>query len=195
MPDDTSAPVTAEGLRERITEIFLDWENVRWEEDTPNAEQIGNAVDRVLAALAGDPGDLRERLVRAMHAVVVCDPTEAVTIGALAAAAMSVRWEDHAATLARLAQAEARVAELEAEQVAASEEVFRLMAHSDETCSVVAERDRLRARLTAVAIHANRLNTYITPRSDAWRILGDLFAALKAPAQATTESTEEASDG
>lgn len=50
-----------------------------------------------------------------------------------------------------------------------------------------AERDRLRARLTGVAIHARRLKTRIAPGTDAWSVLGELFAALETPAQATTE--------
>jgi hypothetical protein len=55
-----------------------------------------------------------------------------------------------------------------------------------------AERDRLRARLTGVAIHARRLDARTAPfGSDAWLILRDLFAALEAPAQATTEDATD----
>ncbi len=41
-----------------------------------------------------------------------------------------------------------------------------------------AERDRLRARLTGVAIHANRLANCIWPDTPAWAALTDLRAAL-----------------
>lgn len=54
------------------------------------------------------------------------------------------------------------------------------------------ERNMLRARLTGVAIHAHRLKNRTPPGESLEPALADLFAALEAPAQATTE---EKTDG
>ena len=302
----TTAPVTAEGLRERIAER-THATSMCEQGDPPACEgACSDLAEEIVAALAGDPGDLLDRTAEAIaekftpqSATFDADAgeyrdatlTERADKGGLAvfftagdggrsfrsptarevaAAAMSVRWEDHATTAARLAEAERRaehaegqmsalrehgtrwetaeaavrhlerrvagqdatigrqaneierltvghreraetaeaevdrlqkeraawrsmagVEEVEAERDEARTQVAALQQELSRVLAAEIERDNLRARLTGVTIHANRLNTYIAPGSDAWRVLGDLFFALKAPAQAPTEETND----
>jgi hypothetical protein len=174
MPDPTTTPVAAEGLRERLTETLnttlvmqddsLQRATTKWDRhDRHNflsccAVCQGNIpaiVTAVLAALAGDSGeDLPALTAEAIRAefnktAIVCEHTQVISFGALAAAALSVRCEVHAATVAenaelrrreehavkehqvtreRLAEARREVAELRRTPLAAEEEIRRLRA-------------------------------------------------------------------
>jgi hypothetical protein len=112
------APVTAEGLRERIEAALRStWDG----QPTHMDDAIRIETDAVLAALAGDPGDLPARMAEALtreHYRRAGERIEASPeehSAAMAGVAMSVRWEDHAATLARLVAAEARAEHAEGE--------------------------------------------------------------------------------
>jgi hypothetical protein len=154
--DDTTSPVAAEGLRERIDDVIADWAT------NPRGRHLG---DLVVAALAGDPGDLPARMAAEMRqhhhldinhpewavADDTCECGETVTDwdAHRAAAAMGVRDEHLAATVAenaelrrreehavkehqvtreRLAEARREVAELRRTPLAAEEEIRRLRA-------------------------------------------------------------------
>jgi hypothetical protein len=130
-PDDTTAPVTAEDLREQMAEkLWNDEYLTPWSrafgnsEYRDNMEVIFERVDALLAlispkaALAGDPGDLPARMAEAIrrhHNLDINNPEWSVGEDTCecgetvmdwdahrAAAAMSVRWEDHVATVAQL---------------------------------------------------------------------------------------------
>ena len=128
MPDDTTAPVTAEDpweqLHERFKKTILD-QAATWEEtfDAGPGEvvSVSDAASVIARLLAGDPGDLPARMRDAAKRAFAGRPPMADGAYALDSgrnpwtalndaldAAMSVRWEDHAATVARLAQAESR---------------------------------------------------------------------------------------
>ncbi|MGI8333450.1 hypothetical protein ACRYCC_26155 [Actinomadura scrupuli] len=79
-----------------------------------------------------------------------------------------------AAQIDRGAQLEARVERFK-KQRAGWSGISDLRAEANE---YEAERDRLRARLTGAAIHANRLANSIWPDTPAWAALTDLRAAL-----------------
>jgi hypothetical protein len=176
---DTTAPVTAEGLRERIAETLrkaFDYQIVaEWiccEPVNPDHEMCARAgvtrrqvaallsddpefepseiLDALVAALAGDPGDLPARMAAELtrHYVIdreasTCGCGETVTdwVDHIVAAAVSVRWEDHAATLARLAHAEARAEHAEGELSSRIEQHQRAVNRA-----TAAERERDEAR-------------------------------------------------
>jgi hypothetical protein len=164
MPDDATAPVTAEGLRERAESAVMDWFNHLADGDEPTIEQIGKGVAAaVLAALAGVPGDLPARMAAEMQQHGLDEQTgdcicgEAVTDwdGHLAAAALSVRWE-HAA--AQAVEVERLRAEL-AEETAQLEALHKLANRSAEA----AKRDRTErdtARLIVEELQALRDSLY-----------------------------------
>lgn len=108
-------PVTAEGLRERVAEALAPWCRVHEITEAP-CERCELRLDAVMAALAGDPGDLPARMAEAIReAAHDCDDdcemsgchpnviavTESNgkifdvegTPEALVEVAMSVRWE------------------------------------------------------------------------------------------------------
>lgn len=107
------APKPAEGLRERLERAEIASEVVRAPDGNVSVITHSNrtAADRAIAVLAQmlDPGDLPARMAEAL-ANTVCGHTilGAACFPCRAEAAMSVRWEDHAATIAQLAQALAR---------------------------------------------------------------------------------------
>ncbi len=120
--------------------------------------------------------DLREQLAEAAAVWSIGNPI----------AAWRLAEDDHAVKLGKIwggqiADAVMAVVQPEIErlrtQLAEAEEAIPLYAAAAENAE--AERDRLRARLTGVAIHANRLANCISP---AWAALTDLRAALDQPA-------------
>jgi hypothetical protein len=122
MSDDTTAPVTAEGLRERIAGALRAAYNAHGTTDRlPQMVSFGTLADAALAALAGDPGDLPARMAEAIVAADAEWTTsrEVEWKDHLATAAMSVRWE-HAASQA------AEVERLRAELTEAREELGQL---------------------------------------------------------------------
>lgn len=124
-PETTTAPVTAEGLRERVIEaLYQHAVTVARPTPFPPAESEERwlatvrenseaRADAVLAALAGDPGDLPARMADAIRDANGTPEALAwwqqhpqlIPAHVYAAAALSVRSEDHAATVAELAQA------------------------------------------------------------------------------------------
>lgn len=89
---------------------------------------------------------------------------------------------------------DAEIAELRAAVRPGNVELIRKLVHSYSRLVTIerddarqraeqaeAERDRLRARLTGVAIHAHRLANRIQPDMPAWAALTDLRAALDQP--------------
>jgi hypothetical protein len=159
MPDDATAPVTAEGLRERAESAVMDWFNHLADGDEPTIEQIGKGVAAaVLAALADDPGDLPARMAEAIVRYFA-DPPFDVDLPSLwrgaAEVALSVRWE-HAA--AQAVEVERLRAEL-AEETAQLEALHKLANRSAEA----AKRDRTErdtARLIVEELQALRDSLY-----------------------------------
>lgn len=101
-----AVPVAAEGLRERLERAELASEVVRALDGNVSVVSHSNrtAADRAVAVLAGHvgaPGDLPARMAEAIGTIIHIDPE---THREIAEAAMSVRWEAHAATLAERAQ-------------------------------------------------------------------------------------------
>ena len=117
--------LTTEGLRERLAEAATRWALMypiaSWrlaEDDKAEllakiwGDQIANAV---IAELAGDPGDLPKRLAEALKRFFDDPPLDdgpEEFLQAAGRAVMAVRWEDHAATLAKLEHALAELASL-----------------------------------------------------------------------------------
>lgn len=191
--------VAAEGLRDRLAEAVAG--------AVPDGAMLTerDIVDAVMAALAVYPGDLPARMAEAIAAewsktAIVCEHTQVIGFGALAAAAMYVRWEDHAQTVAE--NAELRRKEEHAvkehqvtrERLAATRRTMHDLAENikadaiarktevaalrEELAEAQAERDNLRARLTGVSVHASRLTTRIAPGTETWTVLTDLLAAV-----------------
>lgn len=119
-------PDNTEGLRERAEAAVEDWFNHLTDDDEPTIEQIGRGVAAaVLTALAGDPGDLPTRMRDAIldmpnpklsigdddthrhHRYAAGCPVCKGDVEAIAAAAMSVRWEYATRKEAELDAAEA----------------------------------------------------------------------------------------
>jgi hypothetical protein len=155
--DDTNAPVTAEGLRERLTEVITRWALMYplgnygiWstagasrDQLTKIAEDIAagwgrDIADRVLAALAGDPGDLPTRmLTKAREAGFVYDRSALIGfdwddyLKAVVKAVASVRWEHAAHIAARLADAERRAEHAEEGAQLSSERLAEVRTERD----------------------------------------------------------------
>jgi chromosome segregation ATPase len=165
MPDDTTAPVTAEGLRERIEAAWNDSED-----SCARCQHCDKQLNAVLAALAGDPGDLPARMAEALKdAPVTCLTSEDIKL--LAEVALSVRWEAFIAQAAENAQLRARVEHAEAgAQVSA-----------DRLAEARTEVERLRAELAEAIERANWLRGHAE-----W--LSSERDALKAAARAALET-------
>jgi hypothetical protein len=116
------------------------------------------------------------------------DPTK--TRGLLADLGHSdacVHPDQHAAVIREWEDAAAEVERLRGRQGELTRWVADLTTRAEQA---EAERGRLRARLTGVAIHANRLKTRIAPGTDVWSVLADLLAALDRPTGDTTGDTD-----
>jgi hypothetical protein len=141
-PERTPPDDATENLRERIA-----WLRDRWYQ-RPGLSEQADALDAALdefAKDAGDPGDLPARMAEAI-ANTVCDHVEvgAACSECRAAAALSVRWEDHAATVAENAQLRARTEHTEAELSSRIEQHQRAV---NRATAAEAEVERLRAEL------------------------------------------------
>jgi hypothetical protein len=162
--------VAAEGLRERLTEIATTWAlmyplaNWPWPGRTlvgVDAEHLDtiardiaaawgtDIADRMLAALADDPGDLPVRMATELERHFSDDPyAEVCDCGAAVAnwrahqaeAVASVRWEHAAHLAARLAESEARAEHAEGE-------LSSLRDHCSRWETEHAEVERLQAKL------------------------------------------------
>jgi hypothetical protein len=141
MPGDTTAPVTAEGLRERIAEAATRWALMypiaSWrlaEDDKAEllaniwGDQIANAV---IAELAGDPGDLPARMTARLVRACTHFADDPECAEMTAAAIMDERWEHAAHIAARLAQAETRAEHAEAGAQISAERLAKAQTERD----------------------------------------------------------------
>lgn len=154
-PDDTTAPVTAEGLRERVAEALAPWCRVHEITEAP-CERCELRLNAVMAALAGDPGDLPARMAEAIGEALNqwSRPDAEGTRGVrrwdfIAAAALSVRLEHAAHLAARVGDAERRAEHAESEHqvtqdrlAEACTQYANLRKAYDDTLALMAEADR-----------------------------------------------------
>lgn len=105
----------ASDLRERVAEALAQWCRVHEITEAP-CERCELRLNAVLAALAGDPGDLLARMAAAMRdPSCECLTHDGPCIEHLVAAALSVRWEHAAHLAARVGDAERRAEHAESE--------------------------------------------------------------------------------
>jgi hypothetical protein len=140
--EPTTAPVTAEGLRERVQVAWNDSED--W---CARCHHCDTQLDAILATLADDPGDLPARMAEAIVRYFA-DPPFDVDLPSLwrgaAEVALSVRWE-HAA--AQAVEVERLRAELAEEEYQKGRWISDAAAHDRRVSEL--ERDLEEARRTA----------------------------------------------